>query len=43
LIQQIDLPRKIDSDDASIGFDNCVLGGGRRLLQQYLPIGDIGI
>ena len=34
LIQEIDLARKIDSIDAPVGFDSCVVGGGRRLLQQ---------
>ena len=34
LIQKIDLPRKIDSSGAHIGFESCAVGGGRRLLQQ---------
>jgi hypothetical protein len=37
LIQEMDPPRKIDSNDALIGFESCSLGGERRLLQQYLP------
>jgi hypothetical protein len=40
LIQGIDLLRKNDSSDVSIGFDSCALGGHRQLLQQNLPIGD---
>ena len=34
LIQEIDMPRKIDSSGAPVGFDSCALGGGHRLLQQ---------
>jgi hypothetical protein len=41
LIQKIDAPRKIDSSGAPIGFESCALGGGRRLLQQNLPIADV--
>jgi hypothetical protein len=41
LIQEIDQPRKIDSSGTPVGFDCCALGGYRRLLQQYLPKGDI--
>ena len=37
LIQEMDPSRKIDSNDALIGFESCSLGGERRLLQQYLP------
>jgi hypothetical protein len=34
------LPRKIDSIGTSVGFESCVHGGGRRILQQYLPCVD---
>jgi len=40
LIQKMNPSRKIDSNGALVGFESCSLGGGRRLLQQYLPTGD---
>jgi IS5 family transposase len=41
LIQEMDPSRKIDSNDALIGFESCSLGGERRLLQQYRHNSDV--
>src|ERR1017187_8561452 len=32
-----------DSSGAPVGFESCALGGGRRFLQQNLPLADIGV